>query len=123
MPATSGPPMAPAWKIVMLSELAAGSSSGVSSLGRIALRVGWLTAKNACCTEKRQSSSHTFVLPATACSQKSALVPISPVVVMMSIVRRSKTSASAPPHRPKTTSGTRPKRPVRPTYAEEPVSE
>ena len=55
--------MAPAWKIVMFSELAAGSSSGGSSLGSTALRVGWLTAKNACCTEKRPSSSHTLVLP------------------------------------------------------------
>ena len=84
--------------------------------------MGWLTPKNACCTEKRPSSTHTLALPVAACSQKSALVPISPQVVMISIVRRSKTSASAPPHSPKTTSGTRPKSPVSPTYAEEPVS-
>ena len=121
-PATRGPPIAPAMKTVMFSELAAGSSSAGTSFGITALRVGWLTAKNACCTEKRHSSSQTLVLPATACSQKSALVPISPQVVTISMVRRSKTSASAPPHSPKTTSGTRPKRPVSPTYAEEPVS-
>ncbi len=84
--------------------------------------MGWLTAKNACCTEKSASSSHTLVLPAAACSQNSALVPIRPTVVKISSVRRSTTSASAPPHRPKTTSGTSPNTPVRPTYADEPVA-
>ena len=114
--------MPPAIITVMLSELAAGSSSGSSSRGSTAERVGWLTPKNACCTANRHSSSHTLLLPSAACTQKSALVPISPVVVMISSVRRSKTSASAPPHSPKTTSGTSPKSPVRPTYADEPVS-
>ena len=106
----------------MLSELAAGSRSSGSSFGRIALRVGWLIAKNACCTENRPSSSHTLPEPIAAWSQKSALVPIRPAVVTTSSVRRSKWSARAPPHSPKTTSGTRPKTPVRPTYADEPVS-
>ena len=59
--------MAPAWKTVMFSEFAAGRSLGGSSLGTMALRVGWLTAKNACCTEKSPSSSHTLVLPIAAC--------------------------------------------------------
>ncbi len=86
-PATSGPAIAPAMPTVMLSELAAGSSSGSTSLGMIALRVGWLTAKNACCTENRHSSSHTLVLPAAAWAQNSALVTISPSVVMIRIVR------------------------------------
>jgi hypothetical protein len=62
-----------------------------------------------------------LVAPDQACSQNSALVEISPIVVQISSVRRSITSASAPPHRPKTTRGTRPKTPVSPTYAEEPV--
>ena len=106
----------------MLSEFAAGSRSSDSSFGRIALRVGWLTAKNACCTEKRPSSNHTFPEPIAACAKKSALVAIRPTVVITSSVRRSKWSASAPPHSPKTTSGTRPNTPVRPTYADEPVS-
>ncbi len=122
MPATSGPAIAPAWNTVMLSELADGSSSSDSSLGRIALRVGWLTAKNACCTENNPRSSQTLPAPRAAWSQKNALVPIRPVVVTTSRVRRSKWSASAPPHNPKTTSGTRPKTPVSPTYADEPVS-
>ena len=106
----------------MLSELAAGSSSSESSFGRIALRVGWLIAKNACCTEKRHSRSHTLPDPIAAWAKKSALVPIRPTVVTWSRVRRSKWSASAPPHNPKTTSGTRPNTPVRPTYADDPVS-
>ena len=114
--------MAPACITVMFSELAAGSRFSGSSRGSTALRVGWLTAKNACCTENRQSSNQTLVVPDHACSQNSALVAISPMVVQISSVRRSKTSASAPPHSPKTTSGTSPKTPVSPTYAEEPVS-
>jgi hypothetical protein len=96
-PASSGPPMAPAWKTVMLSELAAGSSSRGRSLGSTALRVGWLTAKKACCSAKRLSSSQTFVPPANACSQNSPLVTINPTVVTTRIVLRSNTSASAPP--------------------------
>ena len=114
--------MAPAWKIVMFSEFPAGSRSGGSSFGSTALRVGWLIAKNACWTANSPSSSHTLVLPRAACAQKSALVTIRPAVVTTSRVRRSIASASAPPHRPKTTSGTSPNTPVRPTYAEEPVS-
>ena len=106
----------------MLSEFAAGSSSSGRILGSTALRVGWLTAKNACWTANRLSSSQTFAPPRNACSQNSPLVTISPPVVTTRIVRRSKTSASAPPYRPKTTSGTSPKTPVRPTYADDPVS-
>ena len=114
--------MAPACITVMFSELAAGSRFSGSSRGSTALRVGWLTAKNACCTENSPSSSQTFPAPVHACSQNSVLVAIMPTVVQISSVRRSKTSASAPPQRPKTISGTRPKTPVSPTYAEEPVS-
>ena len=106
----------------MLSELAAGSSSSGTILGSTALRVGWLTAKNACWTANRLSSSQTFAPPRNACSQNSPLVAISPTVVTTRIVRRSKTSASAPPYSPKTTSGTSPKTPVSPTYADDPVS-
>ena len=62
----SGPPMAPACITVMFSELAAGRSGSGSSRGSTAFRVGWLTAKNACCTENRTSSSHTLVPPVQA---------------------------------------------------------
>ena len=122
MPATSGPAIAPACMTVMFSELAAGSSAAGTSRGSSALRVGWLTAKNACCTANSDSSSQTFVEPANACTANRPLVTIRPMVVTSRIVRRSNTSASAPPYRPKTTRGTRPNTPVSPTYAEEPVS-
>ena len=122
-PPTNGPAIAPAPITVMLRELAAGSCAGGSSRGRTALRVGWLIAKNACCTENRPSRSHTLFAWRAACAQKAALVRIRPTVVTWRIVRRSITSASAPPQRPKTTSGTSPNTPVRPTYAEEPVIE
>ena len=114
--------MAPACITVMFSELAAGSRFSGSSRGSTALRVGWLTAKNACCTENRQSSIQTFPVPVQAWSQNRVLVAIIPIVVQISSMRRSNTSARAPPQSPKTISGTRPKTPVRPTYAEEPVS-
>ena len=113
--------MAPAMKTVMLRELAAGSSSGSINRGMIAPRVGWLTAKNACCTENSPNSTQTFSSSRNACTAKRPLVTIRPSVVMTSRVRRSKTSASAPPQSPKTTSGTRPNSPVSPTYADEPV--
>ncbi len=74
--------MPPAWKTVMFSELAAGSWSIGTSLGRIALRVGWFTAKNACCTENSPSSSQTFPRSRAACSQNAPLVRISPAVVI-----------------------------------------
>ena len=120
-PPTSGPAMPPACMTVMLSEFAAGRSSWSRMRGSSADRVGWLTAKNACWTAKRDSSSHTSSAPSAAWSQKPVLVAMRPHVVISSRVRRSKTSASAPPHSPKTTSGTRPKMPVSPTYADEPV--
>ena len=113
--------MAPACITVMFSELAAGSRACGSSRGSTALRVGWLTAKNACCSENSPSSSQTLPLPVHACTANSPLVVIMPTVVQISSVRRSMTSASAPPQRPKTISGTSPNTPVSPTYAEEPV--
>ena len=39
---------------------------GSSNRGSTALRVGWLTAKNACCTANSDNSSHTFVEPSAA---------------------------------------------------------
>ena len=49
-PANIGPATAPAWTTVMFSAFAAGRCSAGSSRGRIALRVGWFTARNADCT-------------------------------------------------------------------------
>ena len=48
MPAETGPTIAPNCITVMLSAAAEASWSDGTSLGMIAERVGWLTAKNAC---------------------------------------------------------------------------
>ena len=96
-PPTRGPAIAPAWKTVVDSELAAGSCAAGISLGRIAERVGWFTAKNACWSANRHSSSQTSCSPSAAWTQNSPLVTISPTVVTSSTLRRSKWSASAPP--------------------------
>ena len=85
----------------------------------MAVRVGWFTAKNACCSAKMPSSSQTLSRLSAACAQNSAEVTIRPPVVISSSRRRSMTSASAPPHSPITISGTSPKTPVRPTIADE----
>ncbi|CPU35884.1 Uncharacterised protein [Mycobacteroides abscessus] len=102
----------------MLSALAAGNCPRGSIRGMAAARVGELIAKNPCCTESRHSTTHTLSTDNAACSHSSTDEAASPVAVMISSVRRSMRSASAPPHRPNTTSGTRPKTPVSPTYAE-----
>ena len=109
--------MAPAWKTVMLSEFAAGSSSAAAA---------WRHAPPGRLVDREERLLHrrTGTAAATRCRRRarpaarsSAVRTISPTVVMISSVRRSKASASAPPHSPKTTSGTSPKRPVSPTYA------
>ena len=89
--------MAPPVKTVMLSVLAEGRSSAGTMRGRTADRVGWLTAKKACCREKMASSSQTLVLPSAACTKNRAEVMIRPHVVTVRIRRRSKWSASDPP--------------------------
>lgn len=96
-PPSSGPTIAPAPNNVIDSELAAGSSSGSRILGSTALRVGWLTAKNACCSANSPSRSHTLRLPIAAWTKKSPVVTMRPHVVNVSSVRRSRASANAPP--------------------------
>ena len=122
-PPTSGPTIAPAMTTVMLRLVALGSRCIGTIRGRIAVRTGWLTAKNDCWRAKIASSSQTLSRASAACTQNSTAVPMRPAVVMSSRVRRSIESASAPPHRPNTTSGTRPKMPVRPTIADDSVIE
>lgn len=51
----------------------------------------------------------TFPTLRADCAQNAALQAISPIVVQINRIRRSRTSASAPPQRPKMTSGTSPK--------------
>ena len=99
----------------MLSALAAGSCSGGSSRGITALRAGWLTARNADCTAKSVSTSHTPPTPLAAVTHSASDESAIPAPLNSSSVRRSIASAIAPPHSPNTTSGTSPKRPVSPT--------
>ena len=89
-PPTSGPAIAPAENTVMLRACAAGICSSGSSFGRIDERTGWLTAKHACCRAKMPSSTHTFCRCRAAWAKNSPPVTISPTVVMISRVRRSR---------------------------------
>jgi hypothetical protein len=114
-PAASGPNTAPNMKTVNSSALAGATSPTGTRRGITALRVGRLTATNACCTPSRASTSHTECRLAKACAQSSAEVTAMPAPVTISNVRRSTASAMAPPHSPNTTSATRPTAPVRPT--------
>jgi len=66
IPPTSGPAIAPAIITVILSALAAGNCWVGRSLGRTAVRIGWFTAKNACCRANMPSRSHTSVIPTAA---------------------------------------------------------
>ena len=115
IPASSGPTIAPNCITVMLSELAAATCSAGRIRGIAADRVGELTAKNACWNDSRQSTTHTLFSARAACSQRNTDATASPTEAMMSNTRRSIASASAPPHNPNTTSGTRAKTPESPT--------
>ena len=106
----------------MFSAFAAGSCSAGSSRGITALRVGWLTARNAVCTANSASTAQTPPAPLAAVTHSASDDSAMPDPVISSSVRRSIASAIAPPHSPKTTSGTSPNSPVSPTYADEPVS-
>jgi hypothetical protein len=105
----------------MFSALAAGSCSAGISRGITALRVGWLTARKADCAANSTSTTHTFAVAVVALTHSASEVRAIPAPVISRSSRRSTASAIAPPHSPKTTSGTRPNSPVRPTYADEPV--
>ncbi|GAA4793204.1 hypothetical protein GCM10023200_31230 [Actinomycetospora chlora] len=121
-PAASGPAIDPSWVTVKSSVLAAGSWSFGRIRGRTAERVGWLIARNAVWIAKIVRTSHGLPSPVIAARPSSADVTAIPAPVITSSQRRSTASAIAPPHSPKTISGTRPNRPVRPTHADEPVS-
>jgi len=82
---------------------------------RTALRVGWLIANSAVCTANSTSTTQTLPTPLAAITHSANDIAAMPAPVTSSSVRRSTASAIAPPHSPKTISGTRPKSPVRPT--------
>jgi hypothetical protein len=99
----------------MFSAFAAGSCSAGSRRGITALRVGWLTARNADCTANSERIIHTPPEPVAAVTHSARETAAIPEPVISRSSRRSTASAIAPPQSPKTTSGTRPKSPVSPT--------
>ena len=99
----------------MFSEFAAGSCSMGSIRGMAADLVGWFTAKNACCTDNRHSTTQTLLSASAACAHNNTDATASPQVAMISSTRRSIASANAPPHSPNTTNGTSPNTPASPT--------
>jgi hypothetical protein len=99
----------------MFSAFAAGTCSTGISRGITALRVGWFTARNADWTANSASTTHTLPTPPAAQTQSASDVSAMPEPVTSRSSRRSTASAMAPPQSPKTTSGTSPKSPVRPT--------
>ncbi len=107
--------MTPIAKTVVLRALADATRPGPTSRGIIAARAGWLTAANAVCTASRVSTDQTRAVPVSASSPNSREVTAIPAVVTTTSSLRSTRSATAPPHRPKTTSGTRANSPDRPT--------
>ena len=100
---------------VVLSAFAAGSSSLPTSPGRIAMRAGEFRPKKACCAANSPRITHTLFQPSHACRKNRKPSTINPIVETISTARRSKASATAPPHNPKMTSGTSPNNPVSPT--------
>jgi len=100
---------------------AAGTSAGGTIRGTIALRAGVLTAKPADCTAVSPSSTPPLRRPSSACTRKPSVDSQVSVELASSSRRRSITSAAAPPHNPKISSGIRPARPSRPTHADERV--
>ena len=88
----------------------------------IALRVGELTANAADCTAVSTSSSAGLSQPEQRLGeQRRAWPPRSASDEPSSSLRRSTASATAPPHSPKTTSGTSAATPSRPTQNDEPA--
>ncbi len=114
-PAAIGPNTAPNVVTVPLRAAAEGSRSSGTTRATTALRVGMLTAKNAWLTLSRPSTTHTDPTSSSACAHSRHAVAAMPVLVTSRRVRRSTVSATAPPQRPNTSSGTRPNSPARPT--------
>ena len=85
----------------------------------IALRVGEVTANAADCTPTSTSSSAMLRRPASACTSRASVTIQVSADAHSSSRRRSTASATAPPYRPKTISGTSPTRPSMPTQNED----
>ncbi len=109
-PASSGPRTRPVCITVELSAFAAGSSSAGTRRATEALRAGAFTPKKACWSASSTISTATDSIPAAACAQNRSEVTAIPTLVTSSTLRRSRVSATAPPHSAKTTSGSSPAR-------------
>ncbi len=121
-PPTIGPTSAPTEETVPPSALAAGSCSGGTSRGMVALRTGEFMPNIACCTISSTISRATESTCSAACTHSASEEAATPMLVSSIRVRRSIVSATEPPHRPKTISGSSPQRLAMPTQAEESVS-
>ena len=107
---------------MVLSALAAGSSARGTSRGTIACRVGELTAYAVVCTATRPSSSSGLPTRSSAWLSSPSVADHISSEEASSSRRRSTASATAPPHRLKTRSGTRPATPSSPTQNDDRVS-
>jgi len=88
-PTSSGPAMTPMLKTVMFSAFAADTISTGTILGRMALRVGWFTAKNPCWAASRIITVQTDSVPDNPVNHKPMLLIAIPTDVIMSRIRRS----------------------------------
>ncbi len=106
---------------IELSALAARSCSGGTRRGIIALRAGALSAAQTAWRATIAYRNQTRWKPANAAPARATESAAEPAALARPSLRRSTVSATAPPYRPKATSGTREKRPTSPTEKGEPV--
>jgi hypothetical protein len=104
---------------VELNAFAAGSSASGTSRGMIAPREAELAPMPVDCRAVSASSSHGAVASNAAVTSSSSVEDHMSAEAPSSNTRRSSVSASAPPHRAKTTNGTRLATPSRPTHSDD----
>ena len=121
-PPIAGPTSTPTCMPRPVSALAATSSPWATVRGISASRDGRCSADAADRNAETTNSTHTCGWPANALTASTAVNPACATPVPIRRRRRSTWSASAPPYRPKTTSGTSSTSPISPTARLEPVS-
>jgi hypothetical protein len=105
-----------------ISAAAAVSWSRRTTRGTDASSDGRCSAANAMITAAMRYSGHTAGRGSDALITRNATAPPRPASHQQISLLRSSRSASAPPYRPNTTSGTSSTAPSRPTATAEPVS-
>jgi len=98
---------------------AAGTFSAGTIRGMIAPRVAEVMAKPIACTAMAARITWTLPSPAHAWKSTTSVEIQVMTAPTMSSLRRSITSATAPPHRPKMMSGMRLAGPSRPTHSDD----